>query len=533
VRTEIIFISFFACFALSCGSGSSAPAEGQTADAVFTPSTVARPQIPAGEEFVTNYGATPDDGIDDTPAIQRALDAVNALGGGTLVFPKGRYDISINTVSRRALTIYPRMRWRSENGEPTTIRVANNQIIYESVMAPATYPTRLDDAEFIGLTFDANGLNNPVRDPLETIGDAPGQTANPTMRYFIRTFAGSRVRVADCIFLNAETGNTLSFNGTAITDVVVENSKFLNVGGALIDHDHSTIYFYGTRFLLIGNEFRGRNGAGTIGARTAFETHGDDIEVRNNLVDGYLQGVNIVGRVSYPSRQLLTNNRFTNVAVGFNIWPLEDALTGPAFITLTIRNNDINIAADSWWRSPAMVVGLAAGIHFEAGIARARLDKLDILDNRISFDTFSGERADADRNSVGIGVRGVEGVLKVSSLSILRNTVRNSIGPCILSTAIVGPEGVSKIEANTLTDCARSPNFAGESNVLRTGIAVGGTTSQLLITRNTISSSGVAPAMLTGVLAASACVDNCTVSNNQLSGITQATQNLGTGWVIQ
>jgi Pectate lyase superfamily protein len=546
VRLKNSFLILMALFAISCSSSSSgptseqnpttatpSPASGQTPDTVFVPSVVARPQIPSFEALVTNYGAVPDDGIDDTAAIQRGLDAVNAAGGGTLLFPKGRYDVSINPVLRRALTIYPRMRWRAAESATATIRLADNQMVYESIMAPATYPTQLDDAEFIGMTFDANGLNNPVRDPQETNGDAPSQSDKPTLRYFIRTFSGSRVRVADCTFLNADVGNVLSFNGTAITDVIVENSKFLNVGGALIDHDHSSVYFDGKRFLIAGNEFRGRNGAGTIGARTAIETHGDDIEVRDNLVDGFLQGVNIVGRISNPSRQILANNRFTNVAVGFNIWPLQDALSGSSFVSLTIKNNDVGIAADRWWRSPAMVVDLAAGIHFEAEIARARLDRLDILDNRITFDTFSGERANADRNSVGIGVRGVEGVLSVSNLAILRNTVRNAIGPCILSTAIIGPTRSSEIADNMLTDCARSPNFVGEGDVLRTGIAIGGTTSQLSITRNIVKSSGALPVMLTGALTASVCMNNCAVANNQLSGIAQATKNLGTGWIIQ
>jgi len=495
------------------------------------PSPIALPTIPSFETSVSSYGAVPNDGIDDTAAIQRGLDAIDAAKGGTLVFATGRYDISIVPALRRALTLYPNLRMLARPGAAATLRLADNQPAYESVMATASYPTRLDDAEFIGMTFDANGLANPVRNAEETNGDAPAQTANPTLRYFIRSFAGSRVRIADTTFVNGDVGNTVSFNGDAISDVIIENSKFLNVGGALIDHDHSSVYFDGRRLRLSNNEFRGRNGAGTIGARTAIETHGDDVEVRGNLIVGFLQGVNVVGRMTDPSRQLMVRNRFTDVAVGINIWPLADAATGPAFVALIIRDNDIAIDAAPWWRSPAMVVGLAAGIHFEAAIARARLDQLDILDNRITFTAFAGERADADRFSVGIGVRGVENILAVSSLNILRNTITSAIGPCILSTAIVGPLGSSQIADNDLTDCARSRFLVGAGDTLRTGIAIGGTTSNFMITRNRIRASGATPVTLQGVLTGSICNASCRVTNNIVSGIGQPFLNTGTGWV--
>lgn len=39
------------------------------------------------------FGAHPDDGADDTAAIQMAVDAAGAAGGGIVLLPKGRYDI--------------------------------------------------------------------------------------------------------------------------------------------------------------------------------------------------------------------------------------------------------------------------------------------------------------------------------------------------------------------------------------------------------------------------------------------------------
>ena len=42
---------------------------------------------------VTRFGAVPDDGKEDTAAVQRAVDAAGVAGGGVVFLPKGRYEI--------------------------------------------------------------------------------------------------------------------------------------------------------------------------------------------------------------------------------------------------------------------------------------------------------------------------------------------------------------------------------------------------------------------------------------------------------
>ena len=54
----------------------------------FTP---ALPVIPGGEYSVSDYGAAPGSGEDAAPALQKAVDAASAAGGGTVVVPKGEY----------------------------------------------------------------------------------------------------------------------------------------------------------------------------------------------------------------------------------------------------------------------------------------------------------------------------------------------------------------------------------------------------------------------------------------------------------
>lgn len=43
---------------------------------------------------VTRFGAVPNDGLDDTYAVQRALDAAGQNGGGTVYFPRGRFQMN-------------------------------------------------------------------------------------------------------------------------------------------------------------------------------------------------------------------------------------------------------------------------------------------------------------------------------------------------------------------------------------------------------------------------------------------------------
>lgn len=49
---------------------------------------------------VEDYGAVPNDGKDDIDAIQRAVDAAEAAGGGVVLFPRGTFDFDVETKQR-------------------------------------------------------------------------------------------------------------------------------------------------------------------------------------------------------------------------------------------------------------------------------------------------------------------------------------------------------------------------------------------------------------------------------------------------
>jgi hypothetical protein len=157
---------------------------------------------------------------------------------------------------------------------------------------------------------------------------------------------------------------------------------------------------------------------------------------------------------------------------------------------------------------------------------------LEIEGNDIVFETFAGRSADRDRFSAGIELRGVEGQLSVDKLTLSRNTVRNSIGPGILSTIVLGSAEASEISANTLTDSGRGPSLVGEGNPLRTGVVIAGNTRNLRVSGNTIvnSSPSVAGSTLNGIVLAANCAQACTVVGNLAQTLPTPLQVIGSGW---
>src|SRR5690606_13815072 len=62
---------------------------------IAMPTAPQLPIIPDKAYKVTDFGAKPNDGVDDTQAIQTAINAVSSEGGGRIIFPDGVYDISV------------------------------------------------------------------------------------------------------------------------------------------------------------------------------------------------------------------------------------------------------------------------------------------------------------------------------------------------------------------------------------------------------------------------------------------------------
>lgn len=78
--------------------------------------------IPQGQKSVLNvthapFGAKPDDGIDDTAAIQAAIDSAGAAGGGVVLLPRGRYEIHTTTDAPPLKISYDRVVLRGQGSD--------------------------------------------------------------------------------------------------------------------------------------------------------------------------------------------------------------------------------------------------------------------------------------------------------------------------------------------------------------------------------------------------------------------------------
>ena len=87
---------------------------------------------------VGDFGARPNDGIDDTQNIQKTIDYVYAKGGGTVFFPAGTYNVGIRDFRgmKAALIVYKNIKLQGAGYMITNIRLNDNQGFYTSIILP-------------------------------------------------------------------------------------------------------------------------------------------------------------------------------------------------------------------------------------------------------------------------------------------------------------------------------------------------------------------------------------------------------------
>lgn len=81
---------------------------------------------------IVNYGAVPDDGLDDTVAVKGAIEAARAAGGGTVYFPEGEYVVSPS--GQAVVSVYRRSGgvWVSEGQSMQAGQIVSNWLFTTS-----------------------------------------------------------------------------------------------------------------------------------------------------------------------------------------------------------------------------------------------------------------------------------------------------------------------------------------------------------------------------------------------------------------
>jgi hypothetical protein len=145
---------------------------------------------------VVDYGAMPNDAIDDRSSIQATIDAVDAAGGGTVFFPVGTFLISpvpdpepIQTI---ALRLKPNITLQGAGRDVSTIRMMDNAIPYDAMIGVYPSYVRCDSTALIDLTIDGNGLNNLIPNE-QDLYDSGSRT-------MFRMFIADETRIERCRF---------------------------------------------------------------------------------------------------------------------------------------------------------------------------------------------------------------------------------------------------------------------------------------------------------------------------------------------
>ena len=164
------------------------------------------PKIANMSESVARFGAVPNDGTDDTTAIQAAIDTIADKGGGSVMFPPGTYNISIQRQGKhpQALKLRSGVRLAASTTKGATLKLADRQGNYESLMGTAEYGVPLTDFVMEGLTIDSNGQRNPVLAPESNGRNSPdfGDDKNALPRAVMRAYLGKRIRIDRNRFTN-------------------------------------------------------------------------------------------------------------------------------------------------------------------------------------------------------------------------------------------------------------------------------------------------------------------------------------------
>lgn len=468
---------------------------------------------------VVNYGAVGNGVTDDTAAIQDALDAANAAGGGVVVFPPGKtYAITTFLVVYDDTTIW---------AYGATIKSIGNTGLLRNFTGSETFAGYAGHSHInvFGGTWDANandGVDGTVTAETDainfvhcsdiTVRDAT--ITNVSSAHALEFNSTDGGRALNCRFLGYRdnAGGTRQFSEALQIDIAVSGSSSIG----LFDNTPSK------NIIVSGCYFAASPRLGVFGRAvgshtTASGVYYDNITVIGNQVNGTIQqGIYGFGwRYVDISSNTVTGSGKSGiqvtipdpVSVGYSLAPTGLTITGNTVDTVAddsgIRALGYSGALLSAVRIDGNTVhpgtGAANGIHMEY------CDRPGATGNTVRSSASTGILA---QNSTGAQIVG-NTVLTSASNGI---NITDCTGAQVSSNTVDGTttnHGIFAATSSAVAITANKVNAAASAGIRLSTSATG-----CMVSANTVRAGGVS---VNGVTFASTAT-GCTVIGNDLSG---------------
>lgn len=297
---------------------------------------------------VLDYGAVGDGTTDDGPAVQLAIDAVAALGRGTIVFPSGRsylMDTQVNVCDNLVVMGYGAKIIAGRAWAHIDAPLFKNFTATKTSVAPGTI-TATENVSFYGLEFDGQdtgGASGVANANMHGMFICMGNRTDPTsgvngftvqdcyMHDFdgagVLTYGCENINISDNRFVNFYTNVSLSIgSGLMLTDA----DEFV-VDANVFDHTGANWSWHGMTVL----DFNSRSKNGVVSNNAIRNmNNGDGISCEGNSTDN-LENVTFVGNmirncagdgigVDNCTQVVLSSNTIEDVGgTGFNMGQTE------------------------------------------------------------------------------------------------------------------------------------------------------------------------------------------------------------------
>lgn len=276
------------------------------------------------------FGAIPNDGKDDVPGIQKAIDSARiwlshnaGKSVAKIYFPEGVYLVKSYTRNPRgywtnyAVSIYSGIILEGAGNKASVIKVADHLFDSLNVKDPCAnanifYGVKITDVAFRNLTIDMNGINNLV----------PSRMFCDTVKneIAIKVDGGSNLHIENITIKNSAGRNHISVNGNG-NGFTVKQSSFINggwcVGSPKISNlnntDFSFLYSeWDNSIFELDTIIQQYPDIALQWYTGGIEIHGSNSHVLNVLIQGCNPGVYIASEKADRSKFVLENTSVQN-----------------------------------------------------------------------------------------------------------------------------------------------------------------------------------------------------------------------------